>query len=215
MSSALSKYTAQIQELNPLLDSKFFYDANRWERLTEEAKNSVSTYSNQDISRIDVISSFSQYFKGKTDYLYPFTMTMIWGFADTGYGTYRTNKYLSLDENRRIIKYAFECIAEGNVKEAHQYLIKINGLNISYISKLLYFGTRARNQKDYTLIFDIRVARALVKLLDTEGIMSLLSIGPSNKYEDFERYNTLIHQWAVELEVEAENIEVFLFNGDF
>ncbi|MFD0797207.1 hypothetical protein ACFQZJ_07035 [Maribacter chungangensis] len=215
MSSALSKYSTQIQELTPLLDSKFFYDASRWDKLTNDAKNSVNAHSNQEISRIDVINSFSQYFKGKSDYLYPFTMTMIWGFADTGYGTYRTNKYLSLNENRIIINDAFECIAEGKIKEAHQYLIKINGLNISYISKLLYFGTRARNQKDYTLIFDIRVARALAKLLDTEGIMSLLSIGPSNKYEDFERYNTLIHHWADELKVEAENIEVFLFNGDF
>jgi hypothetical protein len=214
MSYVISQYKEQIKVLNPLEDSKFIYDSVRWNKLNNEAKTLVSAYENKEISRKDVIKAFADFYEGKKEYLYPFVITMIWGFANTGYGTFRTNKYLDSHENKAHIKSAFNYIAEGNINKAYHLLMKIDGLNVSYVSKLLYFATRARNQANYALIFDIRVARAMVRLLDS-GITEFLDIKPSSKYKDFESYNALIHKWANELNVEAENVEMFLFNGGF
>ena len=214
MSCVIAKYKKQIETLNPLQDSGFNYDSKRWSTLNSESKKLVAVYENKVINRKDVIDAFIQYYQGEKEYLYPFILTMIWGFADTGYGTYRTNKYLDSTLNRDNIEYAFSAIKENNIEKAYKLFMKIKGLNISYVSKLLYFATRARGYKDYALIFDIRVARSLVKLLDVDGdISGLLDITPSNKYKDFDNYNKLMHRWAKELDVEAENIEMFLFDG--
>ena len=211
MSSVLYKYKKTIQALNPLEESAFDYNINRWAKLSEEAKREVFQFEGDTISRKQVLDAFEGYYEGKTDYLFPFVMTMIWGFADTGYGTYRTNRYIGSEENRNLLKSAFQALKEGAQDVAFKELMKIKGLNISYVSKVLYFGTRARGIKEYALIFDIRVSRALVKVLD-EDIAGLLELSPSNKYKDFENYNKLLHQWAKDLEVEAENIEMFLFD---
>jgi hypothetical protein len=215
VSCIISKYKKKIQELNPLEDSKFKYDSNKWSKLNIDEKELVVSYENKEITRKEVINAFDEYFQGKKEYLYPFTMTMIWGFADTGYGTYRTNKFLSSNQNKTNIRDAFKAIAEGNSNDAYHLLMKVNGLNVSYVSKLLYFGTRARKQDDYALIFDIRVARSLVRIFDKDGISGLLNISPSSKYTDYENFNKLIHRWAKELKVEAENIEMFLFMSNF
>lgn len=216
MSSVIFKYQNQIQQLKPLQDSGFIYNPKRWSKLNTEAKKLVAAHENKIINRKEVIDAFKQYYQGEVNYLYPFTLTMLWGFADTGYGTFRTNKYLSSEQNTNIIISAFIAIQENDIKKAYELFMQIKGLNISYISKLLYFGTRAMGYKEYALIFDIRVARSLVKLLDPEGnIAGLLDISPSNKYKDFYKYNVLMHSWAKDLNVEAENIEMFLFDGDF
>jgi len=211
----IRNYNKRIQALNPMVDSGFKYDPNRWNKLNSEAKKLVLKFENKIITRNDVLCAFEDYYIGRQSYLYPFTMTMLWGFADNGYGTYRTNKYLDLKENRVHIQNAFKALEVNNLEEAFNQLMKIKGLNISYVSKLLYFGTRALNYDRYALIFDIRVARALVKTMDVEGVSELLEISPSSKYKNYERYITLIHNWAKKLNVEAENIEMFLFEGDF
>jgi hypothetical protein len=215
MASAIFKYKKAIEDLNPLDESVFQYDRHRWSKLNKESKKLVTSFEGEKVSRRDVIDSFKSYYQGKSDYLLPFTMTMIWGFNDTGYGTYRTNKYLETEENRAIIENALKATNHGEIEKAFKLFMKVKGLNVSYISKLLYFGTRAKEKENYALIFDIRVARALVKLLDSEGISGLLNITPSGKFKDYDSYNKLIHRWAKELEVEAENVEMFLFNGEF
>lgn len=214
MSTIIAKYKQHIQSLNPLVDSKYLYDGNKWNKLNNEAKTLVAVYQNKEITRNHVVKSFKQFYQGEKDYLFPFVMTMIWGFGNSGYGTFRTNKYLGSNENKVIIKRSFNYIADGDIKKAYHLLMKINGLNVSYVSKLLYFATRAKEQKYYTLIFDLRVARSLVKLSNPQ-ISNILQISPSTKYIDFNNYNCIIHQWAKEFESEAENIEMFLFNGEF
>lgn len=161
---------------------------------------------------MDIITAFKDYYTGTASYLYPFTLTMLWGFANTGYGTYRTNQYLSTEENRTAIQQAFDTF---ELKEAYHTLLQIKGLNVSYASKLLYFASRAKEEKEYALIFDIRVAKSLVKLLDSFGIAEVVNIAPSRKFKDYERYIRFVHRWADELQVEAESIELFLFTGNF
>lgn len=196
--------------LDPLHTSTFHYDVIRWEKLIPEAKKSVASFAGKYITRQDVIQAYQAYYKGKADFIYPFTLSMIWGFSTNGYGTYRTNKYLETVENRDKIKRALDLVKDNKIETAYKTLKEIKGLNISYISKVLYFATRALEIKNYALIFDIRVASALVKLLNPE-VAAFLEVTPSNKFKDYQKYNEMLHHWATELKVEAEALEMFLF----
>ncbi len=97
---------------------------------------------------------------------------------------------------------------------AFKNLQGISGLNVSYISKLIYFGTRANEVNNYCLIFDIRVARSLIQLTSGKEIFDLVQITPSTKYTDYIKYNLMLHEKALQLGVEAEKIEHFLFDFD-
>lgn len=214
MTLPLKKYQKEIQQLQESGQSSFIYNPTRWAKLLPEAKELVKEFEQKDVSREDVIQAYTAYYNGKQTVLYPFVLTMIWGFADTGYGTYRTNKYIESEANRLLIQLALDAIQEEQLEKAYKALKQINGLNISYISKVLYFATKSLNHPNYALIFDIRVARALVQLHTTSTLTDILSVAPSDKFKDYERFNQLIHAWAKELDVEADAIELFLFNGE-
>lgn len=205
------QYKDVINTTNPLLDSKFKYESNRWKGLNNLYTNTLSSYLDKEISREDVVNSYREYYTNKVDWCLPFLLTMIWGFSTNGYGTYRTNNYVSDDGNIRNIQNAFDAVKEQNLKLAYDSLNNIKGLNISYISKVLYFATRACSYKEYALIFDIRVARSLVKLSVPSDVFEIIEIFPSTKYKHYEIYNSMMHKYANELGVEAESLEMFLF----
>lgn len=215
MKHILTKHRERIAALNLEGDSAFKYDSKRWSKLHSEAKSAVREFEDDKITRQMVVDSYVAYYDGNADYLKPFVMTMIWGFADTGYGTHRTNKYLETAENKNWIKEGIDLMGEAKSKEAFKTFLKISGLNMSYISKLLYFGTRAKGMEEYALIFDIRVARSLARLYAPNEVADLLEIFPSVNYKIYEKYNTLLHKWAREINVDAEQIELFLFDGKF
>ncbi len=208
----IEKHKSKITQLNPLQESAYIYNPKRWEKLDSYAQQLVKHFEKKPITRQDIITAFAQYYNNKASMLYPFTLAMLWGFGDTGYGTYRTNAYLSKPESINQITAALAAVKNNNIKQAYGLLQHIKGLNISYISKLLYFASRACNHTTYCLIFDIRVARALVSLATQPIIASFIEVTPSSKYSDYEQYNTLLHQWAKTLAVPAENIECFLFD---
>ena len=182
-------------------------------RALSDSRSAVKPFEKSYFPRKDVIEAFQKYYDGKTDFFRPFTLTMIWGFSTNGYGCYRTNKYLQ-PENQHYIQTVLEQIKNRKTEQAFDTLQKIKGLNISYISKILYFAGCAAKIERYPLIFDIRVARNLVALWDP-AIMQILNITPSNKYKDYDTYNNLLHDWAKEMEVSADAIELFLFEGAF
>lgn len=206
----------QINALNPLIESKFLYNSNRWNKLISEFKPYVVDFQDKVISRQTVIDSYTEYFsKCDDNIIRPFLLTMIWGFADTGYGTHRTNNYLASADNLAKIKFAIDNINNYNpesLEQAFKALKKINGLGVSYITKILYFATRAKGIDDYALIFDIRVASALVKLTAPSEIHKIINISPSSKFKDYKLYNDFIHNIAHEISVDAEQIEMYLFN---
>lgn len=205
------RYKDVITAINPLLDSKFKYESNRWKGLNNLYIKTLSDYLDKEISREDVVKSYREYYANKVDWCLPFLLTMIWGFSTNGYGTYRTNTFVSDDGNIRNIQNAFVAVKEQNLKLAYDSLNNIKGLNISYISKVLYFATRACSYKEYALIFDIRVARSLVKLSVPSDVFEIIEIFPSTKYKHYEIYNSMMHKYANELGVEAESLEMFLF----
>ena len=199
-----------ILKLKPLIHSSFMYDEQRWDKLDSNLKSLVFTYLNKKISRQNVISSFQQYFNGQIELEQPFVLTMIWGFADRGYGCYRTNKYYT-SENMQKMQLAFCSLKNHDLKAAYRILKMIDGLSISYISKLLYFASRALAHDHYCLIFDIRVARALVYLTCPAEIVDIVDIKPSDKFKDYQCYNSLMHTLAQKYAVDAEALEMYLF----
>jgi hypothetical protein len=205
-----------IKQLNPLIDSKFEYDKLRWAKLDSEYSYLINEFEGRFISRKDIIDAYAEYYSHKSKgFMKAFLLTMIWGFANTGYGTYRTNKYISHKDNIKKIKNAIDYIDQnGNdsLKNAFEELIEIKGLGVSYLTKIIYFATRAKNLENYALIFDIRVASTLIKLTTPNEIFEVVSIRPSYKFNNYQIFNQIIHQTARNYKVEAEQIEMYLFN---
>jgi hypothetical protein len=208
----------EIKKLNPLTDSKFMYDSSKWEDLKPDYKELIKEFENKYITRKDVIDAYSYYLKNNTHgIIKPILLTMVWGFSNTGYGNFRTNKYLNNDNNIAKFEKAIQLLQNNNdnLEESFEILKGINGLGISYLSKILYFATKACNIDDYALIFDIRVASAFVKIAVPKEIYGIIKIGPSSNFEDYQTYNQIIHNFANEHSVEAEQIEMYLFKQEF
>ena len=204
-------YKEEIAALNPLENSKFYYNPSTWKLLDKPWRERLITIENKEISRKDIIECYKNYYeKNDSDFIQPFLLTMVWGFAKNGYGAYRTNKYLQI-VNHENIKNALTNVKKGNIKGAFDLLMKIDGLSISYVSKVLYFATRGVGIKNYTLIFDIRVARALVEIEAGPIIASIISVNPSGKFIDFDIYNNLMHEIANKIDAKAECLEMYLF----
>lgn len=210
----------KIKMLSPMIDSKFKYKIEKWKNLNANYKLLIKDFENNDISRQDVINAFKNYYENKSDdnCMKAFLLCMIWGFADTGYGTHRTNNYINTDENQQIIKSAIDFINSNEhdrLKKSFKSLNKIKGLGISYLTKVLYFATKAKQEKNYALIFDIRVASALVKLSCPEDIYNIINVAPSNKFKDYEKFNCLLHGIAQTHNIQADQLEMYLFNQNF
>lgn len=210
----LSKYHKTIKALTPLTSSAFIYNKKTWEKLNPDFARCVSDFEDRPVSRQDIINVYCDYFSKEKDWERPFLLTMIWGFGDAGYGTYRTNMYLAGEKNSKLIKDAFDAVSNLEIEKAYKILNSITGLSISYISKILYFATRACNYIDYSLIFDIRVARALIKMTTIPEIFEIVEITPSSKFKHYQIYNLLIHNYSKKINVEAESLEMFLFDFD-
>lgn len=208
-----------IKQLKPLTDSKFEYNKVRWAKLNPEYSKLIDEFEGEFISREDIIDAYAEYYLDKSKgFMKAFLLTMIWGFADIGYGTYRTNKYISNKENIKKIKNAIDFIDQNendSINNAFEELIEIKGLGVSYLTKIIYFATRAKNVDNYALIFDIRVASALIKLTTSNEIFEVVTIKPSFKFDKYQIFNQLIHETAREYKVEAEQLEMYLFNQIF
>jgi hypothetical protein len=219
MISFNNQQKTKIKELKPLTDSKFKYDVSRWANLNANFKNLIRDFENIEITRQDVINAYSNYYTDiNCGFMKAFLLTMVWGFADTGYGTHRTNNYITNEDNIAKIKKALYLINENgpdSLKNAFKELKKIKGLGVSYLTKILYFATRAKNACNYALIFDIRVAAGLIKLTTPIEMYEIVNIEPSSKFKDYQNFNCLIRRLAADIDVEADQLEMYLFNQDF
>ena len=211
----LDRHITSISNLNPLLESKFIYDNKRWAKLNPLYKKLIKDFEDKPICRAEVIKAYKEHYSNQVDVMRAFMLTMVWGFSDTGYGTHRTNAYISEPSNIALIKKAIYAVKQNDLKSAFHDLKKIKGLGVSYITKVLYFATRGAEQSNYALIYDIRVASALVQLTTPKEIFEIVRINPSSKFVDYEKYNALIHDIARKCKVEAESLEMFLFNQEF
>lgn len=207
---------SRIQELKPLEDSVILYIPKKWQSLDERYKNLVTSYIDQKISRKDVINAYTEYY---TDYrigiIKPVLLTMIWGYGDDRYGSYRTNKLLSTEGNQQKIKVALDLINENKndcLQKAFSKLSNVEGLGISFLSKILYFATKAKNIEKYALIFDNKVAKALIKQIASNDICDMVKVQPSSKFKHYEQYNNFMHGEALKYNFTAEQFEFYLFS---
>jgi len=210
----LDKYINQIKQLDPMATG-FIYNTNTWSKLSAPHKMLIKDFEDKMITRADVIKAYRAYYRDGIDIMIPFLLTMIWGFADTGYGTYRTNNYIANAENMNWIKQSLNAVKKEDFKKAFKTLKQINGLGVSYLTKVLYFSSKGADLKYYALIYDIRVSSSLIKLSTPKEIYEIVSVSPSPKYIDFIKYNTLMHQLATKYQVQADAIELFLFEQKF
>lgn len=205
-----------ISKLNPLSESKFKYNSAKWKKLDADYKGVIKEYEDKEISRQDIIDAFKEYYNDASKgWMKAFLLTMVWGFADTGYGTHRTNNYISTEENRVFIKKAIDYIYKNernSLGNAFKELTKIKGLGVSYLTKILYFATRAINEDCYALIYDTRVAVSLIKLTTPKEVYEIVSIGPSPRFINYEKFNKLMREIAKDNKVDADQIEMYLFN---
>lgn len=210
----LDKYIDQINQLKPMATG-FMYNTKTWHKLSKEHKIFVTDFEDKYVSRTDVTKAFEDYYSENGSYMRAFLLTMIWGFADTGYGTHRTNNYITNRENNNLIKSAIDAVKDSDLKLAFNNLMKIKGLGVSYITKILHFATKATGNKEYALIYDIRVASALVRLTTPPYIFEIVNVYPSPKFDDYQKYNKLIHRLSQQYNVEPDSIELFLFDQKF
>ena len=210
----LQTYITKIRALQPH-NTGCMYKPAVWKNLSAEHKVLVRDFENKMVSRADVVKAYEKYYAGKGDYLRAFLLTMIWGFEDTGYGTFRTNNYITNPEHIDRVKIALEAVGQNDIEKAFKELKRIKGLGISYLSKVLFFATKGKGLTDYCLVFDIRVARALVMLTAPAFVNDIINVMPSDKWEDYRKYNEMIHNYASQYQVDADAIELFLFNQKF
>ncbi|MFZ4589374.1 MAG: hypothetical protein ACOYN6_00120 [Ignavibacteria bacterium] len=210
----ISSFLAQIKGLKPL-KQEVIYNPKKWNSLENNFKLLIKKHENVSVSRSGIIKSYEEYYLSKANYLKPFLLTMIWGFGNIGYGNHRTNNFLNDKYNLNLIKTSLDAVKDNKVEKAFNELMRIKGLGISYVSKVLYFASKGARLKEHCLIFDIRVAESLVKLSTLNSIFEIIKVYPSNKFRDYEKYNQLIHQLAKAYSLDADAIELFLFNQEF
>ena len=213
-SAFIIPFISRIKASNTM-EQGFVYNPAKWIGLSDQHRLLLSAYQNRLIDRNDVIKSFQDYFDGQCEVLKPFLLTMLWGFAETGYGNYRTNLYISTPENIDLIKSAVDAARLANYERGFKLLKKIKFLGVSYITKVLYFASKAANHTNFCLIFDIRVATSLIQLTTPREIYQLVDIYPSSKFQDYQAYNNLLHQIALENSLQADDVEFFLFTHEF
>lgn len=206
-------YISHIKELKPM-EQSFVYSSQKWKLLDKNFKELLSDFVNKEISRLEIIKSYRDYFSGKSEAVKPFLMTLIWGYANTGYGYSRTKPLIKRSVFKNIIS-AIDELKEDKIEIAFEKLQSIKGLGISFISKILYFSSKALEREDYQLIFDSRVASSLLKLSVGEELSKLFKLTPSDKFEDYEDYNKLMHNMAKENSLEADSIEMFFYEQKF
>lgn len=208
-------YVKEIKQIKPLEESPYVYSKKRWSDLVLPNEILFEDFERPAIYRKNIIDAYKTYYTGNGDVIYAFVLTMVWGFADNGYGAYRTNSYINEKSKLDCIKNAVDLVGKTEYKKAFDELNEIKGLGVSYISKVLYFASKALNHQSFNLIFDIRVANGLVMLTTPKEIYEILDIYPSNKYVDYEKYNKLIHNLSEKHGLEADALELFLFRKDF
>ncbi|OYD42908.1 8-oxoguanine DNA glycosylase OGG fold protein [Sphingobacterium cellulitidis] len=103
-------------------------------------------------------------------------------------------------------------VKEQYLKLAYNSFNNTKGLNISYKSKILYIASRPCFYKECTLIFDINVARLIMKLSIPNEVFEIIEIFSSTKFKHFQIYYSMMHKFANESMGEAESYEMFLFD---
>ena len=149
-----------------------------------------------------------------------FLATMLWGFGTIGYGAWRTmTKMLRTENAIDQLKAAFQYIVDGRIADAYCAL-HLERCGPAFMTKYLYGIGLSCQASPLPIILDSRVAGTLRRLLaaqdvDHRSYFKLASDGMVERDPDglgYVKTVMLLNDWAAELGVRADDIEVFLFN---
>ena len=199
------------------IDRQFDWKVKNWTNKLEKQFHVfvLEDMCHSQISRgyiFEKVKSFDSLNKKETnDYMRLFTQVMVWGFASSGYGPYRTNKFLSKNINHEFIKNGFDYCFVGEFEKSFKEFNKIEGLGISFISKLIYFAAKDSHPDTYPLIFDIQVVRSLLGTFSND-LLSLVEVMPKSNYKSYKLYRDIISENAIRYNIEADLIECILYD---
>lgn len=143
-----------------------------------------------------------------------FLVVMAWGYGDTvGYGRYRTANILASrsDAGERLQSVA-RLLADVDVYSAHRALsspalAQFRGLGLSFGSKVLYFF-QPPDRRPRARILDAFVAGWLAREAGQIFDASQWSL------ESYRRYLEKMHEWADELGIEPDELEMVIFRAE-
>ena len=169
--------------------------------------------------------------RGRLDPKCRFLLQMLWGNAPgDGRAPSRVRKYFDSPELVDEGKYEkiVAGLANGRIRSAFDSLMNVDGLNTSFLSKVLYFETRLQVPEIYALILDDRAAAGLVNLVSPWAGSCLAVSAPRASFDDntgqrakknrleksWKRYWSYVegcHAIADSLGTQADHVEYFLF----
>jgi hypothetical protein len=213
----------EIQNLDPL-NQEIFFNRNLWKNnsfLKDQLKSDVAWIienSEDQISRGDIIKYLNT---ENADLRVGFLMSMIWGHGagengrPDNRGPWKVSKmFEDFAGAERILKNADAALENNDILDAHRSFINMPRCRVNFFSKFLYFLGKSKGMKNYPLIFDARVAGSLARLNSIEpDVNTIFSIQPSQDAESYLKYVNLIHQISGDRNLDADKIELFLFNG--
>jgi hypothetical protein len=127
-----------------------------------------------------------------------FLLAMAWGFAERGYGPYRTSSILAEDHASDKIEEIVDQTRNKGAGAGWNALMtthKIKGMNMSFGTKLLYFAGYRTQHRPRPLILDDRVRWSLYDLArETLPAPGRGKVVP----DDYVRYVRLAEAWAAD-----------------
>ncbi len=135
--------------------------------------------------------------------------TLMWGFPTSGRGRNISNLLEENNFNNLIV--ILQEYDQGNIQlnQLSLNIDHINGLGLSTMSKFTYFLSTKIN--DYrSIILDLRIIN-VIRSERFEELNDLNIINYSNAINKYVEFLELIHNLSGDLEVEPDQIELFLF----
>jgi hypothetical protein len=169
------------------------------------------------MTRQNIIEFFRR--AGRDADITKFLVAMIWGYgSDEGgradnRGPWRVEQMTSnLEHLREVLHEAGRRIASGDLEGAYR-CFTVGRCGPSFRSKYFYFVGKSLAMERYPLIFDNRVAAGLAQIGGLNNdLLAMISIQTKGTASAYVQYTNLLHEWAAQIECEADQIELFLFD---
>lgn len=221
----LKPFVKDITVLNPM-SQRLYFHPNHWQdfnypniHLKNEMNFIVDRFGNS-ITRQDIIQLLRD---DESSLIRGFLLTMIWGhgYPENGKadnrGPWKVSQMLNNhDESLTLLETVKNHLMSNNIKSAHLAFKKMERCRVNFFSKYLYFLGRSLNMQQYPLIFDARVSKSIPLITSNHPeLLAIIDFQPKQDPDSYDHYVREIHKVANRIDVDADKIELFLFNGSF
>ena len=133
---------------------------------------------------------------------------MAWGFGRVGYGAYRVGLMLATPHARDTLHQTVRVLHQSGALPAYDALgrAKLRMLGPAFGTKFLFFA-QASGARPRALIHDEAVSTWLARHTSV-GVATTAWIAPK-----YERYLAILHDWAGQLGIEPEAVELCVFRS--